>query len=370
MVVAHGAVFGGAERRLPSMVEGLASAGASVTVVALDEGEVFDICEHLAPVVPVPAGRLRDTRSFSSTVRALAELSRATKTDLVYAHAPKTHLYTGVAALALRVPAVWSQLNVPSPPSLLDRAATALPARLVLANSRATANAQSKIRPTRSVSVVYPGTDTSRFRPTPVAAARAELGLATGTRVVASIGRLQRWKNHSVFLRAAQLVAVSTDDVHFVVVGSEDPRDPGHGSALQAEARSLGIERLVSFVGHRSDVETWMCASDIVVNASDGEPFGQVVTEAMSCGTAVVAVDSAGPSEIIEHGVDGVLVSQPDPHLFANSIVDLLKDASLRQRIGAHARRTVEERFGLDAMKRSFADALGGVLSERKISVG
>jgi glycosyltransferase involved in cell wall biosynthesis len=83
---------------------------------------------------------------------------------------------------------------------------------------------------------------------------------------------------------------------------------------------------------------------DILVNASDPEPFGIVLLEAMARGVAVVAVDSGGPAEFIEDGVSGVLAPSGEPDALADALALLLSSEDLRLLIG----RTARERFMQD----------------------
>ncbi len=77
------------------------------------------------------------------------------------------------------------------------------------------------------------------------------------------------------------------------------------------------------------------------MNASDPEPFGIVLLEAMARGVAVVAVDSGGPAEFVEHGRTGMLAPSGEPEALADALEPLLDSAQLRAQMG----RAGEERF-------------------------
>jgi glycosyltransferase involved in cell wall biosynthesis len=69
------------------------------------------------------------------------------------------------------------------------------------------------------------------------------------------------------------------------------------------------------------------------------------ILEAMACGLAVVATDTGGTAEIIEHGVNGLLCAPDDADALARMVRTLRQDAELRRRLGARARVTIAERF-------------------------
>jgi type III pantothenate kinase len=74
---------------------------------------------------------------------------------------------------------------------------------------------------------------------------------------------------------------------------------------------------------------------DVLVLASDAEPCGRVLFEAMASSTAVVATNTGGTPEIVRDGVEGLLVPPRDPAALADAIGRLLADAALRARLGA-----------------------------------
>jgi glycosyltransferase involved in cell wall biosynthesis len=92
---------------------------------------------------------------------------------------------------------------------------------------------------------------------------------------------------------------------------------------LASAARLAGRVR---FLGERSDVPTIMSALDALLVPSHDEPFGRVVVEAMATGTPVVASASAGPAEIVEDGVSGLLAPADDLDAWAQAVERLVTD--------------------------------------------
>ncbi len=77
--------------------------------------------------------------------------------------------------------------------------------------------------------------------------------------------------------------------------------------------RELGLDGAVTLTGEVPDAGPYVEQFDVLVNASDPEPFGIVLLEGMSRGVAVLAVDSGGPAEFLEHGRTGMLAARASP---------------------------------------------------------
>lgn len=301
----------------------------------------------------IPAGRLRQPQRIAGTVRALAALMRRERPALVLDWSAKTHLYGApAAALAgLRGHLAWWQHGVPDA-EWLDRLATRLPARAVICSSHAGARAQARLRPRRPTAVVHPGVET-RTPPAPeeLAELRRRLGLPAEVPVVGMVARLQPWKGQDRLLRALALLRDRGVAVHGLVVGGEAfGVSTGYAAELRALAAELGLEAQVTFTGQVDDPTALTCLMDVAVNLSAAEPFGISLVEAMALGRAVLAVDSAGPSEIVEPEVSGVLVPDGEPETVAGALARLLGNPDLRRRLGAAAQGRHRERFAVEAM--------------------
>ena len=120
--------------------------------------------------------------------------------------------------------------------------------------------------------------------------------------------------------------------------------------------------------GQVPDAGPYIERMDILVNASDREPFGIVLLEGMARGVAVVAVDSGGPAEFIEDGRTGVLARSGEPQALADALEPLLVSPALRA--GARRRRAASvslREFTDAAMRERFfaqLEALVGAAGE------
>ena len=352
---------GGAESTLRELAHHGRGLGFEWRIVFLEDGPM--VAESAVPATVIPAGRLRQVHRYAGTIARLAQELRRDRPDLVVGWMTKAQLYAGPAARLAGVPAVWCQQGTPSPWSALDRAATALPARGIVAVSAAVGRAQRSIRPRRPVEVVHPGIDLDRFDrerlPSPPDA-RARLGLPAEGPLVGIVARLQRWKGVHVLVEALPRALQSHPDLHCAVVGGAHDLEPGYATFLKRTVDELGLTERVTLAGRQPDVAPWLQAMDVVVNASAEEPFGLTIVEAMALGKPVVVTAAGGPPEIVHDSVDGLLVPPGDTEALADAITRLLGDPDLAARLGAAGRRRAGH-FSSRRYATRFVEALGSL---------
>jgi len=358
----YGARLGGAENMLGTFLRHVDRERVEPIVVFFEPGpfeqEVVGLGIRTAIV---PTGRMRQLRKLFVAVRTLAALIRRERPDLVLNWMPKAHLYGATAAVLSgrgdRL--VWWQHGIPEA-HWLDRLATLLPARAVGCSSRVSADAQSRLWPRRTSFVVYPGIEKPTF-PTPrmTDALRAELGLPPGKPVIGIVGRLQPWKGQDRLIRAlAELRRDGADACALIVGGTAYDLSPEYEPYLLELVRELGLDGSVFFTGRVADSAPFLALMDVLVNASQAEPFGLVLIEAMSLEVPVVAVDAGGPAEIVVADQSGVLVPSSDPAVLARGVQRLLSDDGFRRQLAETGRRRFEALFTAERMSSEIDDIL------------
>ena len=325
----------------------------------IEESRALGIESHL-----ILAGRLRDAGTRVRAVRRIAAIARERRVSLVLGWMAAGQLMAGAAAWLAGVPCAWFQVGTPRP-DWLDRIATFLPARGVLVLSRQSGEAQARLRPARRQRLVYPGTSLDAFDPAALptsAELRRRLGLPATGALIGMVGRLQRWKGSHVFVAAMPAIRRAHPTAQAVIVGGVHETEPEYAAQLALQVRALGLADAVRFTGFQANTAEWMQAMDIVVHASDREPFGIVVIEAMALGKPVVAGSQGGPAEIITDGVNGLLAPFGDAAALSAAILRYLDDPAFAARCGAAARVRAaafdERRYASEviAALRSFVD--------------
>jgi glycosyltransferase involved in cell wall biosynthesis len=353
--------LGGAEQMLGTLAATVDRSRIQIAHVTFLEDGPFrtELEAEGIPTSALAVRRLRDLGDYTRSVRELAGVLRAEQPELVLSWMAKAHLYAAPAArlAGLRSRCVWWQHMVPDG-HWLDRLATLLPSEAVGASSEASAAAQLNMRPHRRTFTVRPGIP-SPAQASSRDAARARLGFSDGTFVAAIVGRLQPWKGQHVLLHAvAQLRARGADVAALVVGGEAYGLSPGYAHSLESLADELGIGEHTRFTGQVEDVSDALAAADACVNASDGEPFGIVLLEAMAASLPVVAVAKAGPLEIVESGVTGLLIPHADAGELAAALCKLAADPASARGMGIAGRARYERLFTDTRMAADFAEQL------------
>ena len=155
--------------------------------------------------------------------------------------------------------------------------------------------------------------------------------------VVLGAGRLINQKDFPTLLRAFKLV-IQVKPARLVILGEGKDR-----RQLEKLAQILGISENVAFIGFQINPFKYMKRARVFVLSSLHEGFGNVLVEAMACGTPVISTDcKSGPGEIIENGKSGILVPVSDYQSLSKAIIKVLSDDYLWQKFSAEGLEKVK----------------------------
>ena len=232
----------------------------------------------------------------------------------------------------------------------IPRAYRGLPA-IVVSHSTEEDFLDKGLRPER-MRVIPNGIRVDHYTPGPE-------GCRTERPTLLFLGRLKKYKRVDLVLTALPHVVKAGIDVRFLVGGTGDQR-----SALEAEAKALGISDRVDFLGFIADPDKLerLRTSWLHVLTSTKEGWGISNLEAAACGTPTVASDAPGLRESVVDGLTGRLVPHGDVGELVNVLTELLTDHERRRRMGADARRFAEG-FSWDASATAFEEELHRVVA-------
>ncbi|MCW3030878.1 MAG: glycosyl transferase, group 1 [Solirubrobacterales bacterium] len=353
---------------LHMILEGAPQSGHDLELVFFHDGPwPAELRDAGLRVDVIEAGRVRQLHRAATTTARLARLLRRRRPDVILNWSAKTQLYgapaAALAGMSDRV--VWWQHSIAGR-HWIDLAANLLPARAVACYSSAAAEAQRRLWPRRRTLVIPAGA-----RPVSADAQPAPLRLPEDVPIVGIVGRLQPWKGQDRLLRAQALLAERGHRLHLVIVGGDSyGLSPGYAASLPALIAELGLGDDVTLVGEVADAMPLIERMDVLVNASDPEPFGIVLVEGMAAGVALLAVDAGGPRDIVENGRTGVLARSGAPADLAVALEPLLTSPTLRRSLGAAGRERFMRDYTDDAVRRRFFAALQEIVDELGSSDG
>jgi L-malate glycosyltransferase len=124
-------------------------------------------------------------------------------------------------------------------------------------------------------------------------------------------------------------------------------KNKAYKKMLKDESEIFKVAEKVEWVEFTNDVEKEYKQADVVLNFSESESFSMTCVEALYFGRPLIATDCGGPSEIIEHGVTGILVPNRNVEAMSKAIMELARDKQKQEVLGAAARQSVRDKFNV-----------------------
>ncbi|MGW2638180.1 glycosyltransferase family 4 protein [Streptomyces sp. NPDC001348] len=282
--------------------------------------------QHLRPAKVFPRAEYRYAQYSELTDERIGECLATTGADVVIGTRPGLNVH-----LALQTPRHVARIGQEHltldhhPPRLRSSLRRAYP-RLDVLTTVTEADAAAYRRKMR-----LPGV---RIENLPNSVPDPVLPAADGSgKVIVAAGRLVPVKRYDLLIEAFAAVAAEHPDWQLRIYGKGKQHD-----RLRRLIMDLGLWNNVFLMGPAAPMEAEWVKGSIGAAASDFEPFGMTIVEAMRCGLPVVSTDCPyGPGEIIEDGVDGRLVPVGDRQALGAALLELVRDDERRRRAGRAA---------------------------------
>ncbi|MCX2574299.1 glycosyltransferase family 4 protein [Pedobacter sandarakinus] len=152
-------------------------------------------------------------------------------------------------------------------------------------------------------------------------------------RFILAVGRLDYQKGFDILIDAYDKLGLK--NVALLISGEGPER-----KNLESQIAALGLQHRVLLIGFKSNLQDYYAQAELFVLSSRNEGYPNALVEAMGSGCACVAVDCEfGPSEIIEHNVNGILVKHGDTQALSLAIAKLLDSKSLKAKFSNNAKQ-------------------------------
>lgn len=312
-------------------------------------------------------GLSRRSRGDLGAWRPLVSQLRRERTDVVHGHMFGSNVAAVVFGRSCGVPVVvshehsWafagSGWRVP-----IDRFGIARQSDAVIACSREDRRRMIELERIRPEEVRFIPNGIEARQPTPGRDLRDELGIPAGAPVAGTVGTLRVEKRFDVLIRAAASLSERVPQLRVLIAGEGPER-----AALESLISELGVSRIVTLLGSRTDVPDVLAALDVAIVCSDFEGSPLSVMEYMEAALPVVGSRVGGIPDLIEDGVHGLLVERRDHRALAGALERLLEDPGRARAMGLRGRERRRAEFDLDGMVRRIEDLYTELLDRRGI---
>lgn len=164
------------------------------------------------------------------------------------------------------------------------------------------------------------------------------LGLNKQDFIILILAELNKNKNHIQIIRAIKILQDKYPNIKVLCAG-KGPLE----NKLKNKVKSLGLDNNIKFIGFRSDIKELLQISDCIGLFSLREGLGKCLLEGMIAGKALIATNTRGPKELIEHNKNGFLVKIKDYKETAKYIEEIYLDKEKRSNFGEKSKIKIKE---------------------------
>ncbi|GBR75425.1 glycosyl transferase group 1 [Candidatus Termititenax persephonae] len=309
--------------------------------------EYLASAKNLKTIVLPELGRELNPWRDLKTIWRLYRIIKRAQPDIVHTHTAKAGAVGRLAAQLAGVKKIYHTFHGHVLHSyfgkfktrifiLLEKILARLTTKIIAISERQRAELLSfGIAPAEKITVIRLGFELNKLTPCQNYW-RTKYRLPPDLLLVGIVGRLVPVKNHEYFLSIAQEVCRQTAAVRFILIGDGELR-----AKLEIAVREKGLQDRVFFAGFLTEPKEIYSDLDIVVLTSRNEGTPVTLIEAMACGKPVVSTEVGGVADIIDDGRTGCLAPQNQPVAFAEKILRLSADQTLRESLGQKAREKI-----------------------------
>lgn len=340
---------GGAERQVTDLATSLKKDGHDITICYL-KGEAL-----IRPMQDeITLIKADFDKSPALGFLKLISIIKKIKPDVVHSHMIHANILTRLARIFTKIPLLVSTAHSKNEGGWLRMRAYQFTDFLTDITTNVSHEATEefirlKSTPRNKIITIYNGIDTKKFSPNiNVREEYRNLLNISDEKLFLAVGRLVDAKDYPNMLHSIKEVYKKEKNIKLFIVGDGPLRKD-----LEIMTDSLGIKKIVHFLGIRKDVENLMNAADYFLLSSAWEGFGLVVAEAMATEKIVIATDSGGVAEVV--GDKGFIVPPSDSIALSEAIIQAINmkdDDSMN--LKSEARNRIINNFSIESAKKNY----------------
>lgn len=296
-------------------------------------------------VIPFPPPRPWNIVSILISLAKLLRVMHKYQVDIVHADDLRQVLYLGILKPFLRFKLVW-HIRVSWKNHFFDRVGFYL-SRKVICTAKIIAERFKRFSGSQQkVGIIYNAVDHSYFMPLkPGLEIKEKYNIGPQDFVIGVVSRLEPIKGIHFLIDAVPPIQKVFKNIKIIIVGD----GPGeYKQGLEEKADKLGVSEFIRFVGFKEDVRPFLNISDLfILPTLEKEGTSRAILEAMACGLAVLTTDTGGNRELVEDGITGVIIPNPEPAIIASETIRLLFQKERLIQMGSEGRKRVEKKFSI-----------------------
>jgi len=355
---------GGAERVVTDLCEYLAKEGRHVTLLTLS-GEDKDVYRLSNRVSRVRIEIRRTSNSIFQTLRnAVWHIQKIKLTiqscqpDVVISFIDQTNVRVLLSLINTNIPAIVSERIHPAYHDIgkiwkIARRLTYPFAQALVVQTSDVRDWASKYYKQKCIYVIPNAFRSQRFGNM----TRSKTSLLKPSLILA-VGRLNRQKGFDLLIEAFRRSELAEQNWHLAILGEGPERD-----ALESQINSASFNNAVSLPGFVQHIAEWYAKADMFILSSRYEGFPNALLEAMQYSLPCIAFDCpSGPSDIIDHGKNGLLVPPQNLEALKNALIQLAQSPELRSEFGKNGTE-VNQSFSPETVYRKWSQIIDKVFT-------
>jgi len=217
--------------------------------------------------------------------------------------------------------------------------------------------------PEAKLRLVHSSVDTEQYRPDRSQRPWLEqtFKLPTGALVVGMVAQFIPRKGHQTLLQALPAVLQAHPNTRVILFG----QGPEFERVQQAIQASPLLAQHVQLAGFRNDLHRILPSLDLLVHPAFMEGLGVSLLQAASCGVPIIGGRAGGIPEVVQHGVNGLLMTPGQDDQLADQLSQLLGSPEARARMGLAGRAHIEASFSIGAMIRGNLSCYESLVAKR-----